>query len=58
MINQRDIFEIHRLANEGLSARKIGKALHLSRKTVGYYLANPTVVNQTCNTKRQQVRCL
>ena len=42
MIDQRTIFEIHRLANEGLSVRKIARSLHLSRKTVAKYHDNPT----------------
>jgi transposase len=41
MIDQRAIFEIYRLANEGLSMRKIAKTLHLDRKTVTKYLGNP-----------------
>lgn len=41
MIDQRTIFEIHRLANEGLSVRKIARSLHLSRKTVAKYHDNP-----------------
>jgi transposase len=41
MIDQRTIFEIHRLANEGLSVRKIARLLSLSRKTVAKYHDNP-----------------
>lgn len=41
MIDQRTIFEIHRLANEGLSIRKIARTLQLSRKTVAKYLTEP-----------------
>jgi transposase len=41
MINRRTVFEIHRLANEGLSARKISRTLRLNRKTVSKYLENP-----------------
>ena len=33
MIDQRTIFEIHRLAHEGLSVRKIAKTLGISRPT-------------------------
>lgn len=41
MIDQRTIFEIHRLANEGLSARGIARGLTLNRKTVVRYLTDP-----------------
>ncbi|MBT8407973.1 MAG: IS21 family transposase [Deltaproteobacteria bacterium] len=41
MVDKRTIFEIHRLANEGLSIRKIAKSLQLSRKTVSKYLTEP-----------------
>jgi transposase len=41
MIDQRTIFEIHRLANEGLSARRIATRLTLNRKTVVRYLRDP-----------------
>jgi hypothetical protein len=42
MINQRAIFDIHRLANDGLSVRKIAATLGLDRQTVQKYLDNPT----------------
>jgi transposase len=42
MIDQRTIFEIHRLAHEGLSVRKIAKALGISRPTASKYLDDPT----------------
>jgi transposase len=42
MIDQRTIFEIHRLAHEGLSVRKIAKTLGLSRQTTSKYLDDPT----------------
>ena len=41
MIERRTIFEIHRLANEGLSIRTIAGALSLSRETVAKYLKEP-----------------
>ena len=37
----RTIFEIHRMANEGPSVRKIAENLQLSRKTVKKYLKDP-----------------
>ena len=42
MIDKRTIFEIHRLAHEGLSVRKIATTLGLSRQTTSKYLADPT----------------
>jgi len=41
MIDQRTIFEIHRLTNEGFSTRKIARHLNLHRKTVARYLNDP-----------------
>ncbi|MBW2739018.1 MAG: IS21 family transposase [Deltaproteobacteria bacterium] len=41
MIDLRTIFEIHRMANEGSSVRKIAENLQLSRKTVKKYLEDP-----------------
>ena len=41
MIDLRTIFEIHRMANEGSSVRKIAENLQLSRKTVKKYLKDP-----------------
>jgi transposase len=41
MINQRTIFEIHRLAHEGLSLRKIARALGIARRTAQKYLDEP-----------------
>jgi transposase len=41
MIDQRTIFEIHRLANEGLSIRRIANKVNLNRKTVARYLRDP-----------------
>jgi len=41
MIDRRTIFEIHRLFNEGLSARKIARSLNLHQKTVAKYLTDP-----------------
>lgn len=41
MIDQRTIFEIHRLSNEGLSIRVIANRVNLNRKTVTRYLNDP-----------------
>jgi transposase len=42
MIERRTVFEIHHLAHDGLSGRKIAARLGLSRQTVHKYLADPT----------------
>ena len=42
IIDQRTIFEIHRLAHEGLSVRKIAQTLGISRPTTSKYLDDPT----------------
>lgn len=44
MIERRTIFEIHRLANEGLSNRQIAYTLRLDRGTVARYLRDPTPI--------------
>lgn len=41
MIERKIVFEIHRMADSGQSIRKIARALHLNRATVGKYLADP-----------------
>jgi transposase len=41
MIDKRTIFELHRLAHEGLSVRKIAKTLGMSRQTISKYLDDP-----------------
>ncbi len=47
MIERRVIFEIHRMADSGLSIRRIAKALHLDRETVSKYLADPNPARAT-----------
>lgn len=42
MIKRRTVFEIHRLAYEGLSVRKIAATLGVDRQTVKKYLDDPT----------------
>lgn len=42
MLDRRTVFEIHRLANEGLSARKIAGVLNLNRRSVAKYLLDET----------------
>ena len=38
MLDQRTIFEIHRLAHEGLSTRKSARAMGIARRTAHKYL--------------------
>jgi len=42
MIDRRTVFEIHRLADEGLSSRQIARTLRLDRGTVARYLHDPS----------------
>jgi len=44
MIDRRVVFEIHRMADEGASCRKIARALRLDRTTVSKYLVDPEPV--------------
>ena len=41
MIDRRQIFEIHRLKDLGLTNRAIAKTLKVGRETVARYLDNP-----------------
>ena len=41
MMERRCVFEIHKLAGQGLSMRKIAKALGISRDSVAKYLRDP-----------------
>ena len=43
MIDKRTIFDIHRLAHEGLSVRKIAGTLGIARRTVHKYLDAPSL---------------
>jgi transposase len=43
MIDQRTIFEIHRLAHEGLSMRRIATTLGIHRQSVTKYLYDPSI---------------
>ncbi len=52
MIDKTTIFEIHRLADAGLSHRQIAKRLKLSRLTVKKYLKNPQQLSDCGNSRR------
>jgi len=43
MIKPREVFEIHRMANEGLCITNIARLLRLSRKTISKYLKDPSL---------------
>lgn len=43
MIDPRTIFDIHRLAHEGLSIRRIATTLGINRQSVQKYLSDPHV---------------
>jgi transposase len=47
MIDKRTIFDIHRLANEGLSMRRIASTLGINRQSVHKYLNDPSVKRTT-----------
>jgi len=47
MLNKRDVFEIHRLKDMGLSVRTIAKNLNLDRSTVDKYIKHPEGVGKT-----------
>ncbi|PON11179.1 transposase, partial [Candidatus Entotheonella serta] len=48
MIDRRTVFEIHRLANDGFSARKIAATLGVDRQTVTQYLDDPSPQTTPC----------
>jgi len=58
MIDLRTIFEIHRMANEGSSVRKIAENLQLSRKTVKKYLKDPNPKTNSIPLKMKLNDCL
>ena len=41
MLSRRDIFDIYRLHDEGISLRDISKRLQINRRTIRKYLSNP-----------------
>lgn len=46
MLNKRDVFEIHRLKDEGFSIRNIAIELNLDRGTVDKYIKHPEGVSK------------
>jgi transposase len=54
MIERRTIFDIHRLANDGFSVRKIAATLGLDRQTVRKYLDDPSP-QATSRTRASQL---
>lgn len=51
MLNKRDVFEIHRLKNEGLSIRKIAVRLNMDRATIDKYIKHPEGSDKKRKTK-------
>jgi len=51
MLNRRDVFEIHRLKDKGLSIRKIAIKLNLDRGTIDKYIEHPEGISKKL-TKR------
>ena len=48
MIDKRTIFEIHRLAHNGMSVRKIARTLGIARQSVQKYLDDPSLTRASC----------
>jgi transposase len=46
MLNRRDVFEIHRLKDKGLSIRKIAIKLNLDRGTIDKYIKHPEGISK------------
>jgi len=53
MIDKRTIFDIHRLAHEGLSVRKIAGTLGIARHTVHKYLDDPSLTRASFTRSSQ-----
>lgn len=51
MLDKQTIFEIHQLADQGLSARKITEILKRDRKTVRKYLNDPRLTRKPVKRK-------
>ena len=55
MLDRRTVFEIHRLADEGLSARKIAGALNLNRRSVAKYLRDAALAPKKTGTRESKL---
>ncbi|PXF52481.1 MAG: IS21 family transposase, partial [Deltaproteobacteria bacterium] len=51
MLDKKTVFEIHRLADQGVSIKKIGEILVKDRKTVKKYLNDPRLTRKPANRK-------
>jgi DNA-binding transcriptional MerR regulator len=51
MLDKKTIFEIHRLADQGVSIKKISEILVKDRKTVRKYLNDPHLTRKPANRK-------
>lgn len=57
MIDKRTIFDIHRVAHEGLSVRKIAGTLGIARHTVHKYLDDPSLTRASFTRSSQLDPC-
>ena len=55
MINRSDVFNIHKLWNQGFTRRQIAKKLQLDRGTVTKYLASPAPAIQERQVKQSKL---
>ena len=55
MISRSDVFEMHRLRDQGFSKRQIARQLQLYRGTVAKYLRNPDPVIKKRQAKKSKL---
>jgi len=55
VLDRPAVFEIHRLADEGLSARKIAGALHLNRRSVAKYLRDAAMAPKKTGARQSKL---
>jgi transposase len=55
MISRSDVFEMHKLWNQGFSKRQIARQLQLDRETVAKYLVNPDPAIKTRITRKSKL---
>jgi len=55
MISRSDVFEMHKLRNQGFTKRQIARQLQLNRGTVAKYLTNPDPVIKQRQAKKSKL---
>ncbi|MCK5517172.1 MAG: hypothetical protein KAI39_09885, partial [Desulfobulbaceae bacterium] len=55
MISRSDVFEMHKMWNQGFTKRQIARQLQLHRGTVAKYLANPDPVIKKRQAKKSKL---